>query len=61
MTWLTVLFAERYGHTLPDRHPPELGNSRPSSRLRERLVKVARSEGLTFKQSYKHVGRRLLM
>ena len=29
--------------------------------MRERLVKVARAEGLTIKQSYKHVGRRLLM
>ena len=30
-------------------------------RCRERLVKVARAEGLTIKQSYEHVGRRLLM
>jgi IS5 family transposase len=29
--------------------------------MRERLVKVARAEGLTIKQSYEHVGRRLLM
>ena len=31
------------------------------NRMRERLVKVARAEGLTIKQSYRHVGRRLLM
>jgi len=30
-------------------------------RCRARLVKVARAEGLTIKQSYEHVGRRLLM
>ena len=30
-------------------------------RMRERLVKAARAEGLTIKQSYRHVGRRLLM
>jgi len=30
-------------------------------RCRERLVKVARAEGLAIKQSYEHVGRRLLM
>lgn len=30
-------------------------------RMRERLVKAARAEGLTIKQSYEHVGRRLLM
>jgi IS5 family transposase len=30
-------------------------------RMRERLVKVARAEGLTIKQSYKHVGRCLPM
>ena len=29
--------------------------------MRERLVKAARAEGLTIKQSYRHVGRRLLM
>jgi transposase, IS5 family len=29
--------------------------------MRERLVKAARAEGLTIKQSYEHVGRRLLM
>jgi IS5 family transposase len=29
-------------------------------RMRERLVKAARAEGLTVKQSYEHVGRRLL-
>ncbi len=29
--------------------------------MRERLVKVARAEGLTIKQSYEHAGRRLLM
>jgi IS5 family transposase len=30
-------------------------------RMRERLVKAARAEGLNIKQSYEHVGRRLLM
>jgi IS5 family transposase len=30
-------------------------------RMRERLVKVARAEGLQIKQSYQHVGKRLLM
>src|SRR5208283_1824346 len=30
-------------------------------RCRERLVKVARREGLVIKQSYQHVGKRLLM
>lgn len=30
-------------------------------RMRERLVKAARREGLTIKQSYRHVGKRLLM
>ena len=30
-------------------------------RCRERLVKVARREGLAIKQSYRHVGKRLLM
>ena len=30
-------------------------------RCRERLVKVARQEGLVIKQSYQHVGKRLLM
>lgn len=30
-------------------------------RCRERLVKAARREGLTVKQSYRHVGKRLLM
>jgi IS5 family transposase len=29
--------------------------------MRERLVKAARAEGVTIKQSYEHVGRRLLM
>ena len=29
--------------------------------MRDRLVKAARAEGLTIKQSYEHVGRRLLM
>ena len=35
----------------------------PSSmtRMRERPVKAARAEGLTIKQSYRHVGRRLRM
>jgi IS5 family transposase len=36
-------------------------DARLYQRMRERLVKVARAEGLTIKQSYKHVGRRLLM
>ena len=36
-------------------------DARLYQRMRERLVKVARTEGLTIKQSYKHVGRRLLM
>lgn len=30
-------------------------------RCRERLVKMARREGLVIKQSYRHVGKRLLM
>jgi IS5 family transposase len=30
-------------------------------RIRERLVKAARAEGLVIKQSYQHVGKRLLM
>lgn len=30
-------------------------------RMRERLVKAARGEGLSIKQSYRHVGKRLLM
>ena len=30
-------------------------------RMRERLVKAARAEGLAIKQSYQHVGKRLLM
>jgi IS5 family transposase len=30
-------------------------------RMRERLVKAARAEGLTIEQGYQHVGRRLLM
>ena len=30
-------------------------------RMRERLVKAARGEGLVIKQSYQHVGKRLLM
>ena len=30
-------------------------------RMRERLVKAARAEGLEIKQSYQHVGKRLLM
>jgi hypothetical protein len=29
--------------------------------MRERLVKAARAVGLNIKQSYEHVGRRLLM
>jgi IS5 family transposase len=36
-------------------------DARLYQRMRERLVKAARAEGLTIKQSYKHVGRRLLM
>jgi len=36
-------------------------DARLYQRMRERLVKVARAEGLTIKQSYQHVGRRLLM
>ena len=36
-------------------------DARLYQRMCERLVKVARAEGLTIKQSYKHVGRRLLM
>jgi transposase, IS5 family len=36
-------------------------DARLYQRMRERLVKVARAEGLTIKQSYHHVGRRLLM
>jgi IS5 family transposase len=36
-------------------------DARLYQRMRERLVKVARGEGLTIKQSYEHVGRRLLM
>jgi IS5 family transposase len=36
-------------------------DARLYQRMRERLVKVARAEGLTIKQSYTHVGRRLLM
>jgi IS5 family transposase len=36
-------------------------DARLYQRMRERLVKVARAEGLTIKQSYEHVGRRLLM
>ncbi len=36
-------------------------DARLYNRMRERLVKVARAEGLTIKQSYRHVGRRLLM
>jgi len=36
-------------------------DARLYQRMRERLVKVARAEGLTIKQSYRHVGRRLLM
>ena len=30
-------------------------------RCRERLVKAARREGLVIKQSYRHVGKRLLL
>jgi len=36
-------------------------DARLYQRMRERLVKAARVEGLTIKQSYRHVGRRLLM
>ena len=36
-------------------------DARLYQRMRERLVKAARGEGLTIKQSYRHVGRRLLM
>jgi IS5 family transposase len=36
-------------------------DARLYQRMRERLVKVARAEGLRIKQSYEHVGRRLLM
>src|SRR5260370_12286274 len=36
-------------------------DARLYQRMRERLVKAARVEGLTLKQSYRHVGRRLLM
>jgi len=36
-------------------------DARLYQRMRERLVKTARAEGLTIKQSYQHVGRRLLM
>jgi IS5 family transposase len=36
-------------------------DARLYQRMRERLVKTARVEGLTIKQSYEHVGRRLLM
>ena len=36
-------------------------DARLYQRMRERLVKAARAEGLTIKQSYLHVGRRLLM
>jgi IS5 family transposase len=36
-------------------------DARLYQRMRERLVKVARAEGLTIQQSYEHVGRRLLM
>ncbi len=36
-------------------------DARLYQRMRERLVKAARAEGLTIKQSYQHVGRRLLM
>jgi IS5 family transposase len=36
-------------------------DARLYERMRERLVKAARAEGLTIKQSYRHVGRRLLM
>jgi IS5 family transposase len=36
-------------------------DARLYQRMRERLVKAARAEGQTIKQSYEHVGRRLLM
>jgi IS5 family transposase len=36
-------------------------DARLYQRMRERLVKVSRAEGLTIKQSYDRVGRRLLM
>ena len=36
-------------------------DARLYQRMRERLVKLARAEGLTIKQSYQHVGRRLPM
>jgi IS5 family transposase len=36
-------------------------DARLYQRMRERLVKAARAEGLAIKQSYEHVGRRLLM
>jgi len=36
-------------------------DARLYQRMRERLVKVARAAGLTIKQSYEHVGHRLLM
>ena len=36
-------------------------DARLYQRMRERLVKAARAEGLVIKQSYEHVGRRLLM
>ena len=36
-------------------------DARLYQRMRERLVNAARAEGLTIKQSYEHVGRRLLM
>jgi IS5 family transposase len=36
-------------------------DARLYQRMRQRLVKAARAEGLRIKQSYEHVGRRLLM
>jgi len=36
-------------------------DARLYQRMREGLVKTARAEGLTIKQSYEHVGRRVLM
>ena len=36
-------------------------DARLYNRCRERLVKMARAEGVAIKQSYQHVGRRLLM
>ncbi len=36
-------------------------DARLYQRMRERLVKAARAEGVSIKQSYQHVGRRLLM